>query len=180
MLKESCYMQQTIQTYRTAQRAFSIHKWVRSAKKHRKHLQLSQLLTIFAVQKTFRGTDAAGQRRQFLYPHVSNSNTAAPCRVCGNAPGGFAKRTFATRSAASLCKNLFIMSTLTIRRTIHVIRWMKETAESVSSRLDSRNDFFSDLHGEEFTNRHVLLVHLFVTAFIAVCGLAEWLEGGAL
>lgn len=76
------------------------------------------------------------------------------------------------------------MATLTIRRTsrrtIPVIRWMKETAESVSSRLDSRNDFFSDLHGEEFTNRHVLLVHLFVTALIAVCGLAEWLEGGAL
>ena len=57
---------------------------------------------------------------------------------------------------------------------------MKETAESVSSRLDSRNKFFSDLHGEDFTNRHVLLVHLFVIALIAVCGLAEWLEGGAL
>ncbi len=178
-------MQQTIQTYRTAQRAFSVHKWVDAQrKKHRKHLQVSKLLSIFAVSKFNRGTDAAGQRRQFLYPHISENNTTAPCRVCGNAPGSPAIKTLTTRSAVSLCQKLIVMATLTIRRTsrrtIHVIRWMKETAESVSSRLDSRNKFFSDLHGEEFTNRHVLLVHLFVTALIAVCGLAEWLEGGAL
>lgn len=177
-------MQQTIQTYRTAQRAFSIHKWVRSAKNTANICRCRNFYLSLSRQNFYSGTDAAGQRRQFLYPHVSNSNTAAPRRVCGNAPGSSAIETLTTRSAASPCQKSIVMSTLTIRRTsrrtIPVIRWMKETAESVSSRLDSRNDFFSDLHGEEFTNRHVLLVHLFVTALIAVCGLAEWLEGGAL
>lgn len=68
----------------------------------------------------------------------------------------------------------------TAQRAFSLKEWTSAMRNSIHRRLNARNDFFSDLHGEEFTNRHVLLVHLFVTALIAVCGLAEWLEGGAL
>lgn len=52
------------------------------------------------VKISFRGTNAADQRRPFLYLRHNKRIQAAPCRVCGNAPGGFAKRTSTARSAA--------------------------------------------------------------------------------
>lgn len=65
------------------------------------------------------------------------------------------------------------MATLTIdrvsRRTLTVQEWMSK-----------KNEWFSTLCGEEFTNKHVVLAHLYCVALIAACIIVGWLEGGAL
>ena len=65
------------------------------------------------------------------------------------------------------------MATLTInratRRTLTIRQW-----------LGRKNETFSSLCGEEFTNQQVLLAHLYCIALIALCCVAEWLKGGAL
>ena len=65
------------------------------------------------------------------------------------------------------------MATLTInrasRRTLAIHEW-----------LSRKNQIFSTLCGEEFTNKNVLLAHLFCIGLIAACFVAGWLEGGAL
>ncbi len=65
------------------------------------------------------------------------------------------------------------MATLTMtraeRRTLDIKQWMVK-----------RNEWFSAVCGEEFTNKEVLLMHLYGMALIVVCGVAEWLEGGVL
>ena len=65
------------------------------------------------------------------------------------------------------------MATLTIdrasRRTLTVQEWMSK-----------KNEWFSVLCGEEFTNKHVVLAHLYCVALIAACIVTGWLEGGTL
>lgn len=65
------------------------------------------------------------------------------------------------------------MATLTMtraeRRTLDIKGWMGK-----------RKEWFSAVCGEEFTNKEMLLMHLYGMALIVVCGVAEWLEGGVL
>ena len=42
--------------------------------------------------------------------------------------------------------------------------------------LDRENEMFSLLGGENFTNKEVLLAHVYVIALICVCFLAEWIS----
>ena len=122
-------------------------------KKTPKSLPIQKTFVSLPRQKFFRGTDAAESPRQFLYLQNSVENTAAPCRVCGNVPGGLAKGALTTRSAAFLCQNPFKMATLTINRatlrTLAIREW-----------LSRKNESFSTLCGEEFTNQHVRGAHV--------------------
>ena len=65
------------------------------------------------------------------------------------------------------------MATLTInratRRTLTIRQW-----------LSRKNKTFSNLCEEVFTNQQVLLAHLYCIVLIALCCVAEWLEGGTL
>ena len=169
-------MATTINATRTAQRAFSLKEWMnaKSNKKNKANIcNFQNFFLSLPCQNFNRGTSAASSRWLFLYPLISVNDTAAPRRVCGNAPGSPAIETLTTRSAASLCQNSIVMATLTInratRRTLTVKEW-----------LSRKNECFSALCGEEFTNKHVLLAHLFCIGLIAACFVAEWLEGGAL
>ena len=169
-------MQQTVSSLHPAQGAFSLKEWA-DAKRNKKikaNICNSQNFFLSLLcQKFYSGTDAAESPRQFLYPNISENNTAAPRRVCGNASGSPAVATLTTRSAASLCQKSTVMATLTInratRRTLTIKEW-----------LSRKNESFSTLCGEEFTNQHVLLAQLYCIALIALCCVAEWLEGGAL
>lgn len=62
-----------------------------------------------------------------------------------------------------------INATRATRRTLTIRQW-----------LSRKNETFSSLCGEEFTNQQVLLAHLYCIALIALCCVAEWLKGGAL
>ena len=46
--------------------------------------------------------------------------------------------------------------------------------------LGAKSDTFSALCGEDFTHKEVLLAHAACMLLIVICGVAEWLEGGAL
>ena len=62
-----------------------------------------------------------------------------------------------------------INATRATRRTLTIRQW-----------LSRKNETFSSLCEEEFTNQQVLLAHLYCIALIALCCVAEWLKGGAL
>ncbi|WP_036932206.1 hypothetical protein [Prevotella sp. HUN102] len=63
-------------------------------------------------------------------------------------------------------------------------RAIRQRLSTVSRHLNhwlrAESKTFTALCGERFTHGEVLLAHLFLIAMIAACGLAEWLEGGAL
>ena len=65
------------------------------------------------------------------------------------------------------------MATLTMtraeRHTLEIKGW-----------TGKRNEWFSAVCGEEFTNKEVLIVRLYCIALIVLCCVAEWLKGGAL
>ncbi len=46
--------------------------------------------------------------------------------------------------------------------------------------LSAKSPSFSALAGEDFTHKEVLLAHAACVLLIVACGVAEWLEGGAL
>lgn len=46
--------------------------------------------------------------------------------------------------------------------------------------LDAKSKTFSALCGEDFTHQEVLIAHAACVLLIVACGVAEWLEGGAL
>jgi len=65
--------------------------------------------------------------------------------------------------------------------TRHTIRQRLSTVSRHLNRwLRAESTTFTLLCGERFTHREVLLAHLFLIAMLATCGVAEWLEGGAL
>ena len=168
-------MQQTT-VLRPAQRAFSLKEGMNAKRNEKIKANICNSQNFFLslpCQKFYSGTDAAESPRQFLYLQNSVENTAAPCRVCGNVPGSSAIETLTTRSAASLCQKSIVMATLTINRTARCTLTIREW-------LGRKNESFSTLCGEEFTNQHVLLAQLYCIALIALCCVAEWLEGGAL
>ena len=46
--------------------------------------------------------------------------------------------------------------------------------------LNAKSKTFSALCGEDFTHKEVLLAHAACMLLIVICGVAGWLEGGAL
>ena len=46
--------------------------------------------------------------------------------------------------------------------------------------LNAKSKTFSALCGEDFTHKEVLLAHAACVLLIVACGVAGWLEGGAL
>ena len=42
--------------------------------------------------------------------------------------------------------------------------------------LNKRNEMFSILGGENFTNKEIVLAHVYVVALVAACCLAEWIN----
>ena len=46
--------------------------------------------------------------------------------------------------------------------------------------FNAKSDTFSALCGEDFTHKEVLLAHAACMLLIVICGVAGWLEGGAL
>ena len=176
--ESSAHEQQTLDVRATIQRKIkSLNLWLDQKRNEKIKANICNFQNFFLplpCQKFTCGTDAADPCRPFLYPHVPKINTAAPRRVCGNAPESPASKTLTTRSAASLCQNLLVMAT-----TINATRAARRTL-TIREWLSRKNESFSALCGEEFTNQHVLLAHLFCIALIALCCVAEWLEGGAL
>lgn len=76
------------------------------------------------------------------------------------------------------------MQQTTTLRTAQRASTLREWADAKRSRLTAwlraESQTFTALCGERFTHGEVLLAHLFIIAMLAACGLAEWLEGGAL
>ena len=114
-------------------------------------------------QRIYRGTNAAGQRRLFLYPYSSENSMAAPCRVCGNAPGSPAIETLTTRSAAFNVKKPIVMETtvtgLSTGRTYPLKEWLRD-----------ENTFFSSVLEETITNKQMLLAGHACIAFAVLAG----------
>lgn len=52
--------------------------------------------------------------------------------------------------------------------------------ENIKAWLSAKSETFSALCGEEFTHREVLIAHAACVLLVVACGVAEWLEGGAL
>jgi hypothetical protein len=46
--------------------------------------------------------------------------------------------------------------------------------------LSAKSETFSALCGEDFTRKEVLIAHAACALLIVACGVADWLEGGAL
>ena len=163
---------QQVTTLRTARRSFSLKEWT-DAKRKPINLWLStpsQFYTqicefgkktpkILPIQKTFLslpcqnnscGTDTAESSRQFLYPQTLESNTAAPRRVSGNAPGSPAFETLTTRSAASLCQKSNVMATTinanrTAQRAFTLKEWTDAKRKSLNLWLSTPSKFYSQI-----------------------------------
>ena len=140
--ESSAHEQQTLDVCATIQRKIkSLNHWhhQRHNEKIKANICNSQNFFLsLPCQKFTCGTDAADPCRPFLYPHVPKINTAAPRRVCGNAPESPASKTLTTRSAASLCQNLLVMATTinatrTARRTLTIKEWLSRKNESFST-----------------------------------------------
>ena len=46
----------------------------------------------------------------------------------------------------------------------------------IESWLAKKNEPFSLLGGENFTNKEIVLAHVYVVALVAACCLAEWIN----
>lgn len=55
-----------------------------------------------------------------------------------------------------------------------------ELSHNLVTWLATKNEWFSAFTGEEVTNKHVVLAHLYMVALTGALLLAGWLEGGAL
>ena len=61
-----------------------------------------------------------------------------------------------------------------------VKNWREELSVNAAAWLMARNGWFSAFTGEDVTNRHVVLAHLYMAVLVVACMVAGWLEGGAL
>lgn len=165
---------QQVTIFRASRCTLTFREWMSKTFFSKNLWRIQNFFLSLPCQNNSCGTSAAESPRLFLYPHFSENNIAAPCRVSGNAPGSFARMALTTRSAASLCQKILVMAT-----TINATRATRRTL-TVKEWLSRKNECFSALCGEEFTNKHVLLAQLYCIALIALCCVAEWLEGGAL
>ena len=114
-------------------------------------------------QKIKCGTLAASSYWQFLYFHISVNNTAAPRRVCGNAPGSPAFETLTTRSAASLCQKSNVMATTitpAAQRAFSLRAWANAKRASVNHCLNTKSKFYTRLCEFPITRRLAIYVNL--------------------
>lgn len=58
--------------------------------------------------------------------------------------------------------------------------WADAKRKKVKAWLNAESKTFSALCGEQFTHKEVLLAQLSIVGLLLACGVAEWLEGGAL
>ena len=125
--------QQSIDVRATIQRKIkSLNLWLHQKQNKKNKANICNVQNFFLslpCQKITSGTDTAESPRHFLYPHFSENNITAPCRVFGNDPGSSACKTLTTRSAVSLCQNLQVMATTinatrTARRSFSLKEWM--------------------------------------------------------
>ena len=131
--ESSAKQQQPIDVRATIQRKIkSLNLYQRHNEKNKANICNFQNLSLSLPCQKFKcGTDAADPRRPFLYPHFSESNITAPCRVFGNDPGSSAFETLTTRSAVSLCQKSNVMATTinatrTAQRSFSLKEWMNE------------------------------------------------------
>lgn len=61
-----------------------------------------------------------------------------------------------------------------------VKNWREELSHNLVTWLATKNEWFSAFTGEDVTNRHVVLAHLYMVVLVVACMVAGWLEGGAL
>ena len=167
-------------TLRTAQRAFSIKAWT-NAKRNKLTKWLHAESKIFTKlfhplpcktqkenlslprQNYFSGTDAADPCRLFLYPYISENNTTAPCRVCGNAPGSFAEVTSTARSAVLLCQKTSVMSTTTLRtaqRAFSIKAWTNAKCNKLTKWLHAESKIFTAICQESCTRLEAIHTNL--------------------
>lgn len=66
------------------------------------------------------------------------------------------------------------------QRSFSLREWTNVKRNEFAKWLNSESEIFTLLCGERFTHREVLLMHLYLIVMLAACGVAEWLEGGAL
>ena len=119
------------------------------------------------------GTDAAGSCRQFLYPHISENNTAAPRRVCGNAPGSFARIALTTRSAASLCQKILVMATAisatrAAQRAFSLKEWTDAKRKSLNLWLSTPSKFYTQIC--EFPVTRLLAIRVNLLSLCIIVG----------
>ena len=154
--ESSAHEQQPIDVRATIQRKIkSLNLWhhQRHNKKNKANIcKFRNLSLSLPCQKFKCGTDAADQRRPFLYPHFSESNITAPCRVFGNDPGSSAFETLTTRSAVSLCQKSNVMAT-----TINATR-TAQRAFSVKEWMNAKSNFYT--HICEFPVTRLLAIRI--------------------
>ena len=152
--ESSVKKQQPIDVRATIQRAFS--QEVDECKKQQKNkaniCNVQNFFLSLPCQKITSGTDTAESPRHFLYPHFSENNITAPCRVFGNDPGSSACKTLTTRSAVSLCQNLQVMAT-----TINATRTAQRSF-SLKEWMNGKSNFYSQI--AEFPVTRLLAIRI--------------------
>ena len=61
-----------------------------------------------------------------------------------------------------------------------VKNWREDLSRNLVTWLATKNEWFSAFTGEEVTNKHVALAHLYMVALTGALLVAGWLEGGAV
>lgn len=61
-----------------------------------------------------------------------------------------------------------------------VLSKVESSVKNCKEWLNAKSETFSALCGEEFTRKEVLIAHAACVLLVVACGVAEWLEGGAL
>lgn len=151
MLKNSNNMATTINATRATRRTLTIRQWLN--KKNKANIcNVQNFFLSLPCQKITSGTDTAESPRHFLYPHFSENNITAPCRVFGNDPGSSACKTLTTRSAVSLCQNLQVMAT-----TINATR-AAQRAFSLKEWMNGKSNFYSQI--AEFPVTRLLAIRI--------------------
>lgn len=141
------------------------------------------IIPIFATSKFKVRYDAAGSEPAFFVPSYLGSKTTAPCRPAETPRRSRTLSLDNTSCSFFMSKYQSVMNQ-TIRLGQVVQPSMLSRVESIVKNckewLSARSKTFSALCGEDFTHKEVLLANAACVLLIVACGVAEWLEGGAL
>ena len=61
-----------------------------------------------------------------------------------------------------------------------VLSIVESIVKNCKAWLSAKSESFSALCGEDFTRKEVLIAHVACALLVVACGVAEWLEGGAI
>ena len=169
---------QQVTTLRTARRSFSLKEWTNEKSNEKNKANICKFQNFFLslpCQKIKCGTSAASSRWLFLYPQTLESNTAAPRRVSGNAPGSPAFETLTTRSAASLCQKSNVMATTinanrTAQRAFTLKEWTDAKRKSLNLWLSTPSKFYSQIC--EFPVTRLLAIRINLVALCMILAAA--------